>query len=83
MASQVPLCKVCNSGDADAGNNSKVSREQSKTRKKKRKNGRWDDESEEDEPDLPEYPPGIMKVFLPPPPPHGTANVPPLVSRVA
>jgi len=66
LASQVPLCKVCNSGDRDAGSNSKVPSEKPKG-KKKRKNGRWDDESEEDEPDLPDYPPGIMKVFLPSP----------------
>ena len=63
LAGRVPLCKVCNSEDGDATNNSK---EQSKTTKKKRKNGRWNEgESEEDEPDIPDYPPGIMKVFLP------------------
>jgi len=62
LAGQVPLCKVCNSGDGDAAKNTE---EQPKKRKKKRKNGGWDDdESEEDEPDLPDYPPGIMKVFL-------------------
>ena len=64
LAGQVPLCKVCNSGDWNTNNDSK---EKPKTRKKKRKNGGWDDdESEEDEPDLPDYPPGIMKVFFPP-----------------
>jgi hypothetical protein len=69
LAGQVPLCKVCNSGDADAANDSKIPKERPKTKKKnKRKNGGWDgDESEEDEPELPEYPPGIMKVYLLPP----------------
>ena len=66
LAGQVPLCKVCNSGD---GNTGKDSKEKPKARKKKRKNGGWDDdESEEDEPELPNYPPGIMKVFFSPPP---------------
>jgi len=76
LAGQVPLCKVCNSGDGDVVKDSKVSKERPKTRKKKRKNGGWDDdESEEDEPDLPDYPPGIMKVFFPPLPTRSTANV--------
>ena len=66
LAGQVPLCKVCNSKDRKTGSNSKISREKPKARKKKRKNGGWDDdESEEDEPDLPDYPAGIMKVFPP------------------
>ena len=69
LAGRVPLCKVCNSEDGNADKGSKVSKEKGKAKKKRRKNGGWDDdESEEDEPDLPHYPPGIMKVFLPPPP---------------
>lgn len=66
LAGQVPLCKVCGPEDRDVASNSKVPKKQPKARKKKQKNGRWDDdESEEDEPDLPDYPPGIMKVLLP------------------
>ena len=45
------------------------SKDQPKVKKKKRRGSGWgDDESEEDEPDLPEYPPGIMKVLFRPSP---------------
>ena len=58
---RVPLCKVCNSGNEEATQDPKISNEKPKVKKKRRK---WEDnESEEDEQDLPEYPPGIMKVF--------------------
>ena len=63
LAGKVPLCKVCNSGDGDAAKDSK---ERPKAKKKKRKNSGWDDDESEDEPDLPDYPPGIMKVSIPP-----------------
>lgn len=75
LAGQVPLCKVCDLEGSGVANNAKVPKKQLKTRKKKQKSGRWDDdESEEDEPDLPDYPPGIMKVFLPHKPARGTPN---------
>ena len=81
LAGQVPLCKVCNSGD---GNTGKDSKEKPKKRKKKRKNDGWDDdESEEDEPDLPKYPPGIMKVFFPLSPYSCQNRRTPFVTRVA
>ena len=75
LAGEVPLCKVCGSEDTEAANNAKVSKKRPKAGKKKQKNGRWDDdESEGDEPDLPDYPPGIMKVFLPHNPTRGATN---------
>ena len=79
LAGRVPLCKVCNSKNGDGVNDPKIPKEQPRASKKKRKNGRWDDdESEEDEPDLPDYPPGIMKVFLPLHSTRGTADKPSL-----
>ena len=65
LAGRIPLCKVCDPEDEDKG--SGITKERHKAKKKKRKNGGWDDDqSEEDEPDLPDYPPGIMKVLLSP-----------------
>ena len=75
LAGQVPLCKVCDFEGGGTDKNAKVPKKQPKARKKRQKNGRWDDdESEEDEPDLPDYPPGFMKVFLPHNPTCGTPN---------
>ena len=84
LAGRVPLCKACNSGDEGVDKNSKASKEQLKVKKKRRKNGGWDDdESEEDEADHLDYPPGIMKVFLPLHPTRGVTDEPPSVIRTA
>lgn len=56
LAGKVPLCRSCNIVPP-------VKRERKKSKGKKKKNSGWEsDASENDAPDVPEYPPGIMKV---------------------
>jgi NAD-dependent histone deacetylase SIR2 len=84
LAGRVPLCKVCDSGGEGVGKDSTASKDRHKAKKKKRKTGGWDDDdSEGDEPDLPDYPPGIMKVFRPPSPTRTISNEPSSLARTA
>jgi NAD-dependent SIR2 family protein deacetylase len=54
---RVPLCRGCNP--------TPTPKPETKKPKKKRKKSGWrSDESESDEPDIPDYPPGIMKVSI-------------------
>ena len=67
MVVRVPLCDARNSEDGNArGPNDSKDRPKVK-KKKRRSSGRGNDESE-NEPDLAEYPSGIMNVLLPPSP---------------
>jgi len=53
MACKVPICQVCNP----------ETRPKKRKQTRKQAKGQWDSDAE-DESDAPDYPAGIMKVFL-------------------
>ena len=59
MSQRVPLCKVCNAPPPPPPTAARTTKG-GKKKAKKRKNG-WDSDAS-DEPDPPDYPPGVMKV---------------------
>lgn len=60
MNQRVPLCKICNAQPPPAA--APATTKAGKKKKGKKQKDGWDsDESDFDEPDLPLYPPGIMK----------------------